>query len=242
MWQPRLSDDKTGIVLANVAKDKLKMKHPAILYSTQASCMAQADTTRKELAKENVIVSDSDYIGFTDDEKNFTPYLTQIMNSNADGLLVVANQLPSAMICQQAQAAGLSLPCLGNGSMASQICRDNAGEAANGWYSVTDWTPDVTTPEGKAFEQAYEAKAGAPSDMPAVVAHDSVMLFKEACEAAKTTTDREAINDGLKSIKDVKGVMNTYTYYPNHCFATSMFVTLNKDGKAVLDSIATVDR
>ncbi len=70
--------------------------------------------------------------------------------------------------------------------------------------------------------------------MPAVAVYDSIMLFKKACEIAKTTADKEAINNALKEIKDYKGAMSTYTYSENHCFSTSQFLTVNKDGLATM--------
>ncbi len=240
VWQARMTDDKTCTVISKTAIEKLSMKKPAIMYSTQASTMALSDRIRAELKKEGVEVSDNKYFGFAEEEKNYAPLIAEVMNSDADGLIVIANQLPAAMICQQAQAAGLSIPTLGSTSFASQICRQNAGDSANGWYSIADWTPECTSEQGVAFETAYEKKAGAPSDMPAVCVYDSIMLFKNACENAGTTTDREAINEGLKKVKNLNGTMNTYSYFDNHCFATTMFVTKNKDGKATMDNIAKV--
>ena len=76
--------------------------------------------------------------------------------------------------------------------------------------------------------------------MPAVTVYDSMMLFKKACEIAKTTTDKEAINNALKEIKNVSGAMSTYTYADSRCFSTSQFMTHNEDGKAVMiDTVKT---
>ncbi len=76
--------------------------------------------------------------------------------------------------------------------------------------------------------------------MPAVTAYDSIMLFKKACEVANTTTDKEAINNALKEIKDYPGAMSTYTYSDNRCFSTSQFLTLNWNGLATMvDTVKT---
>lgn len=240
IWQVRMTDDQSGTLLAKAATSNLKMKNPAILFSTDSFGTGLKDQTLGALSKLGITVKQSNLFGFATDEKNFTPLITQIQNSGVDGLIAIGNQMPAALICQQVEAAGLDIPLLGSSSWASAVTRSNAGASANGWNAVADWTVEVTTPEGKAFAKAYNDTYKAESDMPAVTVYDSLMLFKKACEAAKTTTDKEAINNALKQIKDYKGAMSTYTYNDNRCFSTSQFLTVNKDGKAVMvDAVKT---
>lgn len=234
MWQARMTDDQSGKLLAKAATQNLKMKNPAILYSTDSFGTGLQNQTVNALKALGIEVKPSNLYGFVTDEKNFTPLISQIQNSGADGLIAIGNQMPAALICQQVEAAGLDIPLLGSSSWASAVCRTNAGPSANGWNAVADWTVEVTTPEGKKFAKDYLDTYGKDSDMPAVTVYDSIMLFKKACEIANTTTDKEAINNALKQIKDYKGGMSTYTYGENRCFSTSQFLTLNKDGKATM--------
>jgi len=234
IWQVRMTDDQSGLLLAKAATENLKMKNPAILFITDSFGTGLKDQTIDALKTFGIEVPDSMLFGFTAEEKNFTPLLTQIQNSGADGLIAIGHQMPAALICQQVEAVGLDMPLLGSSSWASAVCRTNAGDSANGWYAVADWTVEVTTEEGKAFAQAYQQAYNMESDMPAVTVYDSIMLFKKACEIANTTTDKEAINEAFKQIKDFKGAMSTYTYAENRCFSTSQFLTVNKDGKATM--------
>ncbi len=234
VWQARMTDDQSGILLAKAATENLGMKNPAILYSTESFGTGLKDQTLAALKNLGIEVPESNLYGFVVDEKNFTPLLTQIQNSDVDGLIAIAHQMPAALICQQVETTGLDIPLLGSSSWASAVCRTNAGDSANGWNAVADWTVEVSTEEGKSFAEAYYNKYKADSDMPAVAAYDSIMLFKEACEIANTTTDKEAINKALEQIKDFNGAMSTYTYDASHCFSTSQFLTINKEGKAVM--------
>jgi len=59
-------------------------------------------------------------------------------------------------------------------------------------------------------------------------------LIKAACENANSTVDREAINAGFAQIKDLEGVMGTFTMQEDHGFLNEMFITHTEDGKAVL--------
>jgi len=240
VWQARMTDDQSGVLLAKAATENLKMKNPAILYSTESFGTGLRDQTIKALKDLGIEVPEKNLYGFVNDEKNFAPMITQIQNSGVDGLIAIGNQMPAAIICQQIEAAGLDIPMVGSSSWASAVCRQNAGPSSDGWYAVADWTVEVSTDEGKAFATSYKDTYGADSDMPAVAAYDSIMLFKKACEIAKTTTDKEAINNALKEIKDYKGAMSTYTYADNNCFSTSQFLTLNIDGLATMvDTVKT---
>ncbi|WRS28881.1 ABC transporter substrate-binding protein [Oscillospiraceae bacterium MB08-C2-2] len=240
IWQVRMTDDQSGVLLAKAATESLKMKNPAILYSTESFGTGLKDQTLAALKDIGIDVSENNQYGFVVDEKNFTPMITQIQNSDVDGLIAIGHQMPAAVICQQVDAAGLDIPLLGSSSWASAVCRENAGSTSDGWYAVADWTVEVATEEGRKFGTNYKTVYNAYSDMPAVTTYDSMMLFKEACEIAGTTTDKEAINNALKEIKDYKGAMSTYTYADNHCFSTSQFLTHNEEGRAVMiDTVKT---
>jgi len=238
VWQARMTDDQSGLLLAKAATENLGMKNPAILYQTDSFGTGLKDQTLEALKTLGIDVPARNQYGFTNEEKNFISILSQIQNSDVDGLIAIGHQMPAALICQQVDALGFDIPLLGSSSWASAVCRENAGPAADGWYAVADWTVEVATEAGQAFAQAYFAEYGADSDMPAVTAYDSIMLFKKACEIAGTTTDREAINEALKQIQDFPGAMSTYSYHESRCFSTSQFLTHNQDGKAVM--IATV--
>lgn len=238
MWQVRTTDDKSGRRIAEAAVNELGMKNPAIMYSTESFGTGLKDNIVAGLAELGITVSESNLYGYTTDDKNFAPIITQIQNSDVDGLIGVAmSQLQAAMICQQVDAAGLDLPMIGGNSFCTAVCRDNAGSSADGWYAIADWTSEVSTPNGKAFEDAYREAYGAPSDYISATCYDAILLFKEACEIANTTTDREAINEALKQIKDFEGVMTTYNYQENHCLASNQMLVQNQEGLAVMLSL-----
>ena len=239
VWQVRMTDDQSGLLMAKAASQVIGMKNPAILHIADSFGTGLMEQTVSALKTLGVEVSEKNIYAHNPDEKQFSPILTQIINSDVDGLIGISHQMPAAVICMQATASGIDIPLLGSSSFASVVCRVTAKEASDGLMGVADWTPDVTTPEGKAFAEAYRAEyKGQPdSDMPAVTAYDSLMLFAEACKIANTTTDREAINNALQKIKAYKGAMSTYTYNDNHCFSTSQFLTVNENGLAVLKEV-----
>ncbi|GHS87605.1 amino acid-binding protein [Synergistales bacterium] len=239
VWQVRMTDDQSGLLMAKAATQIIGMKNPAILYIQESFGTGLMTQTVAALKNLGVEVKEQNLYAHNPDEKQFSPILTQIMNSDVDGLIGIDHQMPAAIISMQATAAGIDLPLLGSSSFASVVARETAKEAADGWMGVADWTPDVTTPAGKAFAESYreEYKGKPDSDMPAVTAYDSLILFAEACKIANTTTDKEAINNALQKIKAFPGAMSTYSYADNHCFSTSQFLTVNENSRAVLKDV-----
>ncbi len=242
IWQARMTDDNSGILLAKAARDNIGMKNPAIIYIAESFGTGLKDQTVAALERIGIKVDPKNIYTHNPDERQFGPMISQIMHSDVDGLIGITHQMPSAIICMQVEAAGLSIPLLGSSSFASVVCRETAGEASDGWFGVADWTPEVTTASGKAFSEAYrtEYKGKPDSDMPAVTVYDSIMLFAEACRIANTTTDPQAINAAFMKIKAYPGAMSTYTPNSDHCFATSQFLTLNENKKAMLKEIVKV--
>ncbi len=239
VWQARMTDDFSGLLMAKAATEVLKMKNPAILHIAESFGTGLMEQTVKALKNLGITVDPKNIYAHVPDEKQFGPMLSQIANSDVDGLIAISHQMPASIIAMQVDAAALDLPLLGSSSFGSVVVRTTAKEAADGWYSVCDWTPEVTEGAAKVFADAYRAEyKGQPdSDMPAVACYDSIKLFAEACKIANSTTDSKAINEALKKIKAYPGAMSTYTPNADHCFCTSQYLTYNVKQKATLKEI-----
>lgn len=135
VWQTRMTDDQTGKVMAKVATETLKMKNPAILFSTESFGTGLKDQTVKALKELGIEVKAENMFGYVVDEKNYAPIITQIQNSGCDGLIAIAQQKPAVNIVNQIDAAGVEMPLLGSASFACDVVFTNCGQASNGWYS-----------------------------------------------------------------------------------------------------------
>lgn len=239
-WQVRPIDTFQGMTLANFAVNTLGMKNPAIMYSTQSTFASLSEQVQIALKDLGITITEKNLFGFPEEEINYDPYFAQILAGGYDGIIALSNQLPSALICKQAEIAGVDpevIPCLGSTSYCSAVCRTNAGSSSNGWYSVADWVPGGANDRAAEFEAAYVAKYGAASDLPAVAFYDAIYVIKKACEIADST-EREAINDACKQIKALPGCISTFSYFEDHVFATALGITRNVDLKAeMIDAV-----
>lgn len=242
-WQVRPLDSALGVILADFAVNTLGCSKPAIMHSTQSTFASEADHLIAAFENNGVEISDTNIFAFPEDESNYSPYISQIMDGDYDCVIALANQAPSAVICQQAQAAGLTsevMPLIGSASFCSSVCLSNAGEAANGWYSVTDWIPGGYNESGAAFEEAYLAANPhrTSSDLASACVYDGVYVIAEAMKLAGTNTDREAINNAMQEI-DFEGCISHFSYYDDHSFANTMNVTQNIDGVVTAVDVIT---
>ena len=232
-WQDRPLDTAQGAVLADYVVNELGCKNPAIMHSTQSALQSLADQTIAAFKEQGVEITDKNIFAFPDDESNYAPYIAQIMAGDYDCVIAMSNQAPSAVICQQVESAGLTsdmMPLVGSTSFCSNVCISNAGSAANGWYSISDWCPGGSNDVAATFEENYRAYSGrAISDLAAVCVYDAVYIFAEAMKIAGTNTDREAINAAMEKV-DYQGAISYFKYNEDHSFATALTVTQNVDG------------
>ena len=233
-WQDRPLDTAQGAVLADYVVNTLGCSKPAIMHSTQSTFQSLADQTIAALQEQGLEIPSSSIFAFPEDESNYSPYISQVMDGDFDCLIALANQAPSAVICQQVQAAGLTsdmMPLVGSTSFCSNVCITNAGDAANGWYSISDWCPGGSNDVAAAFEEAYTTKypERTISDLAAVCVYDAVYILAEAMKIAGTNTDREAINNAMEQV-EFQGAISYFKYNEDHSFATALTVTENIDG------------
>lgn len=227
-WMLRLSDQTVSPAMVSACKE-LGMKNPAILHVSDSYGQGMADFVEKALADQGMGCALR--VSVSESEKQFTPVLTQIMNSGADGLIAINHQDQAALVMMQVNAMQLDIPLMGCSQYASALAMDTAGDAANGWYSLADWTCQTDTEEGKAFVDAYRAAYNRDPDMQSVCAYDAMKVIEDAI-IRSNSTDPKVINEAIKETKDLAGAMTTYTYTTDHSLGTSIFMvqTENKTG------------
>lgn len=241
VWQIRVTDDFTGPIMADAVIEELKMENPAVLYTTASSTTIQKDNFVLAMKEKGVEIDEGNIYGAPETESNFGSIINQILNSSVDGLVVMGvSESWDVALAQQLQASGCTLPLLGSSSFASAPFIEVAKEAANGWYTVADWSPNIldkgidVPEEAVSFETAYEEAYGEKSAMQSAWGYDCVYLFKEACEKAGTTEDREKINKAMNST-EMQGANNYYKIYDDtfHVMSTYIMICQTKDQAAV---------
>lgn len=241
-WMLRLSDAIVSPTMANACADMLNMTNVAVLQVNDSYGDGMADYVCAALEAKGVTVALR--TSFDAEESQFNSYLAQVQNAGVDGIVAIAHQDQAALLMMQIDALGLDLPLMGCSQFATALAIDTAGAAADGWYSLADWTCQVNTEAGAAFVNAYREKYNRDPDMQSVCAYDAMLVLQDAIERAGTD-DPKAINDALYETNGVVGAMTTYTCNKDdatasHSLGTSIFLTQTENGQGVL--IDTVKR
>ena len=102
-------------------------------------------------------VSENNIYGAPENESNFSSIINQILGSGVDGLVVMGvSEAWDVALAQQLQSAGCDIPLMGSSSFASAPFIEVAKDAANGWYTVADWSPTIL---GRNFDVPERAVA-----------------------------------------------------------------------------------
>ena len=235
MWQARLTDDKTGELFAKAATQVLNMKNPALLYITGSFGQGLADKTLEAL-KNDYGIEPGLVISFNENEKQFAPFITQVANSDCDGMICISSTVEAAMIMKQVQSIGLDIPCLGSNAFVGAIGLETAGDAANGWFGFADWCDSVQSEKGKKFISDFYERWGTGTEMAAAVSYDSLMLLADAIETCGSA-DPQKINDTLATIKDHEGVMGTLSASDSRSFMAPYLLVRIEDGQPVIQEV-----
>jgi ABC-type branched-chain amino acid transport systems, periplasmic component len=235
LYSTRKSDYGAGESVANACANLLGMTKVAILHAPDALGTGMSPVVERVLAEQGVEVVSVQQ--FSADEKNFAPYIAKMINSGCDGIVAIAQQTEAALIMSAVADAGLDIPCIGSSAFCQQTAINNAGEACNGWYSVTSWSPTVTEEPAAGWVAAYEAKYGHAPDMSSVLSYDALAIFAWAIEACGSD-DPAAINAQMEKLSDFQGLAATYSFTPGtQMLADTEFLTVIENMESIVVEI-----
>ncbi len=250
LWQVRVRDSNTAPIMAQVFAEDVGVKNPAIVYNTAESTTLSTEAFIETYKGMGLEINDANVYAFTEDETNFGNIITQIMNSDCDGIVAnIVNSNQAVIFAQQLLSSGYDGPKIGNSVFSSPEFRSADATAAEGWYIVNEWTasllgdgiPEEIPAEAIDFEKKYEELYGIESGSVSVQGYDSVYLFKAACEAADSTDDKAAINEAMQKVA-MQGAGNKYEYHDNNTITTYILLLQNKDGQSVPSAVVPVSK
>lgn len=202
-------DPFQGTVMAKFAQRTLHAKRVAILSSvTSAESVGLAKYFREQFTKDGgTVVLEPRY---ADGDKDFRAQLTAIRAANVDGVFVPGYYAEAALICKQARQLGLTAPLFGIDGWESPELVRIGGDAVEGCYFATHFSPQNKSPAVARFNASFRARWGDTSDTLAGLGYDSVLMLVDALKRAGTTEPAK-LRDALAATKKLHGVTGTIT-------------------------------
>jgi branched-chain amino acid transport system substrate-binding protein len=192
-----------GKVAGYVAVSKLNAKKIAVLYDDIPFGRTLASSFKQQAEKMGATIVY--YEKFSDSDRDFTAWLTQIKALPELDLLAIFGYYYHAGVLKQARDLGITVPIIGAEGFDSPKLIELAGKAAEGVYIVTDLDRDSSNPDVQKFLTDYKSKTGIDADMVAASAYDAVIILLKAIEKAGST-DPKAIINALSNTKNFEGV------------------------------------
>ena len=145
-------------------------------------------------------------------DKDFKTQLTNLKNTDAEAIYIPDYTAEMAQILEQAAQLGIDKPFLSSDGFLSEEIYDLAGQYTDG-VVYTASAKIEESDKNKVFKENYTAKWGVGPDSFASNAYDATYILASVIE--KVGTNREAIKNGMKEVKDFEGVNGIINFAEN---------------------------
>jgi branched-chain amino acid transport system substrate-binding protein len=180
-------DDFQGTVMAKFALNDLKAKKVATLVSVSSAYSVGLAKFFKEtfVAGGGTVVAEQK---FSEGDKDFKAQLTAIKAANVDAIFVPGYYTEAALVARQARGLGITVPLFGGDGWESEKLLEIGGEALNGTYYSTHFTPENKEPAVVTFVKKFKARwNGETPDAYAALGYDSLYILVDSIKRAGTT-------------------------------------------------------
>jgi len=195
MWSNSLSQSDEQPKMAELLK-QLAVKRPAVIHLNTDWGRTSRDILVASCKDQGLDVAAVE--GFLPDEKDFRPTLVRVRDSNPDGIAILAYYADAALIARQVRQQGLKQVLVGVSSVYSPKLLELGGDAVEGMYTQSNFSPDDPRPEVRAFVDAFKAKYGKEPDSFNAGAYDTMVLAHKLVN--EYGPDRKAIQQGLYKV------------------------------------------
>jgi branched-chain amino acid transport system substrate-binding protein len=231
-------DPFQGTVMAKFAQTDLKAKKVAVLSSVSNAYSVGLAKFFKETFTANggIIVSEKN---FSEGDKDFRAQLTAVKAAGADAVFVPSYYTEAALIARQARDLGLNVPFFGGDGWVADQLLEIGGEALNGCYYSTHFSPENQDPVVQAFVKKFKARWGANEnpDAFAALGYDAAYVLVDAIKRAGST-EGPKLRDALAATKNFAGVTGVTNIDANRDASKPAAIIAIKKGK--LEFLKTV--
>ena len=222
-------DPFAGTIMAKFAQDSLKIRRAAVLSSVssaQSVGLAKFFRERFTAGGGTVVLEQK----FSEGDKDFRAQLTAIRAAGVDGVFVPAYYTEAALICKQARELGLTVPLLGTDGWESPELIAIGGQAVEGCYLGTHYSPENHSPAVAAFNARFQHRWGGASNALSALGYDAARLLVDALQRAGTT-DSAKLRDALADTRNLPGVTGRITFDAQRNPTKSAVVLTVKNGR-----------
>ena len=232
MWSSSLSQADEQPKLAELAAKDLGFKRLGVLYINTDWGRTSKDLFVKAAEALGATVTAAE--AFLPDEKDFRPTLVRVRDSNPDALVILSYYSDAALIARQSRQQGMKQPMVAASSVYSPKLIELGGDAVEGLYLQSPYSPADPRPEVQTFIAHFRAKYGRDPDAFNAYSYDAMVIAHTLI--SQYGADRQAIHDGLPKVEVHTVLFGTAKFDPaTRRILGPRYVKLQvKDGKFVV--------
>jgi branched-chain amino acid transport system substrate-binding protein len=223
-------DPFQGTVMAKFAKDELKAKKVATLTSVSNAYSVGLAKFFKETftAGGGTVPIEQRY---NEGDKDFRAQLTAIKAANVDAVFVPGYYTEAALVARQARGLGITVPFFGGDGWESEKLLEIGGEALNGCYYSTHFSPENKDPNVTKFVEKFKKRwSNETPDAFAALGYDTAYVLVDAMKRAGST-DGTKLRDALATTKNFAGASGITTIDKDRNATKGAIVIAIKNGK-----------
>jgi branched-chain amino acid transport system substrate-binding protein len=225
-------DDFQGVVMAKFAKEDLKAMKVATLTSVSSPYSVGLAKVFKEtfVAVGGTVVAEQK---FNEGDKDFRAQLTAIKASGAEAVFVPGYYQEAALVARQARSLGLTMPLFGGDGWESEQLLKIGGDALNGTFYSTHFTPENKDAAVVEFVKKFKARwDNETPDAYAALGYDALKVLADAIKRAGTT-EGPKLREVIAATKDFSGASGVTTLDKDRNASKPATIIAVKDGKLV---------
>ena len=203
-------DDFQGTVMAKFALDDLKARKVATLTSVSSAYSVGLAKFFKEtfIAGGGTVVAEQK---FSEGDKDFRAQLTAIKAANVDAIFIPGYYTEAALVARQARSLGLTQPLFGGDGWESEKLLEIGGEALNGSYYSTHFTPENKEPAVATFVKKFKARwKDETPDAYAALGYDALYILVAAIKSSGVT-EGPKLRDAIAATTNFSGASGITT-------------------------------
>ncbi len=204
------SDGLQGIVAGKYFSQVLGYKKLAVLYAKNDYSQGLYESMAESFGEEGgkIVATETFMVG----DKDFKTQLTKLKNTDAEAIYIPDYTAEMAQILEQASQLQVGKPFLSGDGFLSEEIYTLAGQYTDGViYTASALVEESNS--AKEFKERYAAKYGVGPDSFATNAYDATNILMSVI--ASVGTDRKAIKEGMKNVKDYVGVNGVINFDEN---------------------------
>jgi len=226
------TDSQQGRILAQFGQRTLQSKRVAVLIDAgTAYSVGLADYFKDAFTQGGGTIALEEK--YTSGDKDFRAQLTAIKAAQPDALFVPGYYTEAGLIARQARELGLDMPIFGGDGWESPQLVTIGGDAMEGAYYSTHFSPEEKRPDVEKFVHDFQARYGALPDAMAALGYDSAMILADAVKRAGTTAGPK-VRDALAATRHFPGITGDITIDAHRDARKALIMLQVKGGKCHL--------